>query len=172
MNKKVHLPCSKYSLCCFVPGDYPSPGWGYPSTGGGGGYTIFSWLVGLPHPVLAGGYTITGVLPPGLGYSPRPELAYPLERTWERTRDWGTPLWMDRHLWKHYFPHPSDAGSKKTGPQNHYTGNHFVETTESGWKAQNNLGKIYQIINGINFYEMPKIFTIEWLLSTKKLLKN
>ena len=63
------------------------------------------------------------------GGTPVPAGGVP--QSWERTWDWGTPgkgpgirdlgknlglgytsLWTDTHLWKHYFPHPSDADRK------------------------------------------------------------
>ena len=84
-------------------------GRGYPSpvmaVGGGGGTTVLSWLwSGTPVLTWPVGYP----LPAGLGYPP--------ERTWDQCpgKEAGTGVppgvWTDRHLWKQYLPHPSDAG--------------------------------------------------------------
>ena len=68
-------------------GGYPSPDWGVPR----------SW------DQKPGKERGTRVLP-------RKDLG---PETWKKTWDWSTPLvWTDRHLWKQYLPHPSDARGK------------------------------------------------------------
>ena len=118
-------PCGKYSLCCSVLGGggtsvaargYPSPSCGGVPHPWPGGTPVLSW--GVPQswtgwiPVLSwpGGYPCAGVPPDqGLG-TPPPAPQRP------GTRDLGKnlglaypPPWTDRHLWKQYLPHPSDA---------------------------------------------------------------
>ena len=56
-----------------------------------------TWDWGIPHPGKGPGTRDQGKNL-GLGYTPSPPPP---------------PVWTDRYLWKHYFPHSSDAGGKK-----------------------------------------------------------
>ena len=72
-----------------------------------GGTPVLSWPGGTPF--------ISGL---GVPYSQLGDWGTSKKdlgpETWERTYDWGTPLpGVDRHLWKQYLPHASDADGKK-----------------------------------------------------------
>ena len=76
-----------------------------------GWYPILLWMGEYPRypplswPTIIPGWGVPpschGWVPPGKGPGGSGSIM-----GWR----WGTPLWMDRHLWKQYLPHPSDAG--------------------------------------------------------------
>ena len=119
---------------------YPSPSQGYPSPGW---VVSQSWLGSTPltvrgHPCPGWGTPVLEY-PSGWNWSTPPwlGLVYPWERTWDQRpgKEPGTgvptqkgpgtidlrknmglgyyPLLTDRHLWKQYLPHPSDAGGNE-----------------------------------------------------------
>ena len=109
-NKKVLLrECKRHTARWVASTPSAVLSWeeGYPCSGMGWGCPL-SW--GTPPPdldkgvskscsggtaSLAGRVPHPGIFPLGKGLGPE---------TWERTWDWGTPLWTETHLWKYYFP--------------------------------------------------------------------
>ena len=113
---------SKCSFCCSVwEGDIPSsPGWGgVPHAVAARGYHILSWSI-LHHPPGIDLGPVTGVLPrKDMGSVeilcdevPPPWKGHGTSGSIMGWR-WGTLpcVWTDRHLWKEYLLHLSDAGS-------------------------------------------------------------
>ena len=123
-----------YPILTWLGGTHPDLAREVPHSDLPGGYPILTWPGDTPswpgqgYPVLS--------YPPGQDWGTPQKgpgtsdlgknlgLGYPLERTWDqwpgKEPGTGVPppwVWTDRHLWKQYLPHPSDAGGKNLKPK-------------------------------------------------------
>ena len=119
------------TLPCPAPHPGIWPGWGYPIPHPG----IWpGWGVGAPphpHPLVLGSDLDGGGVHPPLSWDltwiggtppcPHPGIwpgwGVPCPLSCDLTWMGGCPapwVWTDRRLWKHYLPHPSDAGGNQS----------------------------------------------------------